>query len=194
MILLVVLAAAWDLQTRRIPNWLVATALLVALPMQCALHGVLGGVQLWLFGCLVGGLMFFPGYLMRMVGAGDVKLTAAVGSFCGALAVVQIAVIACVIGGIWALITLIRRRHSLAGSNYELSMLSARPAVAQVVAQADANVDIQVDTQAEVESEVGAAPSADSQYTEAKNARAIGRLPYGAAIALSTVCVLLAGA
>jgi prepilin peptidase CpaA len=167
VLLLVALAAAWDLQTRRIPNWLVATALLIALPVQWMLHGAFGGVQIWLFGVLVGGLTFLPGYAMRMVGAGDVKLTAAVGSFCGALAVVQIAVIACVIGGVWALITLIRHRQVKAGSIKMLTMLGM--------------------SQSEVQIDRG-------PNEEGTRAQVIARLPYGAAIALSTVWVLMASA
>lgn len=83
---LVMIAALSDLNTRRIPNWLVATALVVALPMQVVLHGATEGMQMWLGGCLTGGLLLLPGYLMRLMGAGDVKLMAAVGAFCGASA------------------------------------------------------------------------------------------------------------
>ena len=81
---LVVIAAIYDIHARRIPNWLVVIGLGAGLVVQCALHGAIDGMQLWGGGLLVGGAVLLPGYLLRMMGAGDVKLMAAVGCFCGA--------------------------------------------------------------------------------------------------------------
>lgn len=49
---LVLVAALWDLQTRRIPNWLVVTGLIVAIPVQWFTHGVVDGMTMWMGGML----------------------------------------------------------------------------------------------------------------------------------------------
>lgn len=83
--LLAMLAVAiyFDIRTQRIPNWLVATGAAVALTF----HGVNSGA----FGLLtsVAGLfiamaILLPFYIAGVMGAGDVKLMAAVGAFTGA--------------------------------------------------------------------------------------------------------------
>jgi prepilin peptidase CpaA len=123
VLLLVSIALASDLRARRIPNWLNALALIIALPVQCALQGPAHGALFWLSGCLTGGLLFMPGYLLRMMGAGDVKLMAAIGAFCGAAGAFEIAVVATVIGGIFSIATLVRRRRVRDGVTNTLSML-----------------------------------------------------------------------
>ncbi|MCX4139661.1 prepilin peptidase [Paraburkholderia sp. SEWSISQ10-3 4] len=112
---LVLLVALWDLQTRRIPNWLVATGLIVAIPVQWFTQGGIDGMQMWLGGMLVGGAIFLPGYAMRLMGAGDVKLMAAIGAFCGAYGALEIGLATCVIGGIGSLAILLRRRQMRVG-------------------------------------------------------------------------------
>ena len=80
---MVAVAIFFDVRSERIPNWLIATGTVVAL----ALHAVNSGA----FGLLtsVGGLsvamaMLLPFYITGVMGAGDVKLMAAVGAFTGA--------------------------------------------------------------------------------------------------------------
>jgi prepilin peptidase CpaA len=164
VLLLVTVAMASDLRARRIPNWLVAPALAVALPVQCALHGISEGALIWLGGCLTGGLLFLPGYLMRMMGAGDVKLMAAVGAFCGAVGAFEIVVVASAIGGMFAIVSMTRRRRVRDGVANAMSAL---------VTMAGPDND---------------APRGVRHSTMAS----VGSLPYGVAIAVGTVCVLFA--
>jgi prepilin peptidase CpaA len=163
LLLLVTIAMATDLQARRIPNWLVALALVVALPVQCALHGTEGAL-IWLGGCLTGGLLFMPGYLLRMMGAGDVKLMAAVGAFCGAAGAFEVAVIASLIGGAFAIVSMVRRRRVRDG---------VMNAMAALITMAEPT---------------------DGAPRGARHGRmaSVGSLPYGVAIAVGTVCVLFA--
>lgn len=81
---LVVLAVATftDLRSRRIPNWLVFPFFGAGIAVSCWLHGwhglgqSLGGAGL---GLLLYGILFFMGGM----GAGDVKLCAAIGAWIG---------------------------------------------------------------------------------------------------------------
>jgi prepilin peptidase CpaA len=165
VVALVIVAAVWDWRTRRIPNWLVALALIVALPLQIVLHGSLDGIQIWFTGCLSGGLILLPGYLMRALGAGDVKLMAAVGAFCGAALALEMAVIASAIGGVWALVWLLQRKRVRAGLSNTMSMLMTMSSQSNETGTTDRTMSVQ----------------------------SLGRLPFGVAIALSAVGTLMAG-
>ncbi|MGQ7935202.1 A24 family peptidase [Paraburkholderia sp. D1E] len=123
VITLALFAALWDIQTRRIPNWLVATGLIVAIPVQWFTQGGIDGMQTWLGGTLVGGAMFLPGYAMRLMGAGDVKLMAAIGAFCGAYGAFEISLATCVIGGIGSLAILLRRQQMRVGLSRVAALL-----------------------------------------------------------------------
>ncbi|WP_207062068.1 prepilin peptidase [Motiliproteus sp. SC1-56] len=79
---LVVLAALFDLAQRRIPNALVLWGLLVALPLRYHYFG-LAGLGLGLAGFALALLVLMPFYLTKGLGAGDVKLMAAIGAFLG---------------------------------------------------------------------------------------------------------------
>ena len=98
-----IVAAAWDLRTRKIPNVLTFGATLVA----ALLHGYLGGwsaVGLSLAGWAVGLALFFPFFALGGLGAGDVKLLAALGACLGPLMAVWVALFASIAGGVMALI------------------------------------------------------------------------------------------
>ena len=76
------LAAMWhDTATRRIPNTLVLWGSLTAIGLSLSPHGI--GLGSALAGGLVGFMGFLVFYLLRAVGAGDVKLAAATGLFLG---------------------------------------------------------------------------------------------------------------
>jgi prepilin peptidase CpaA len=75
-------AAYSDIRTHRIANRLTLFGLVAGLGLQCLGHG-LHGVTAGLLGAGVGLLCFAPFYLRRAMGAGDLKLLAAVGAFLG---------------------------------------------------------------------------------------------------------------
>src|SRR5687767_7270352 len=93
------LACISDLRTRRIPNVLTFSA------AGCALlfHFATGGwsAAAWsLAGCLLGALLFFPMFALKGMGAGDVKLLAAIGAWLGPGQVAIVALATSIAGGV----------------------------------------------------------------------------------------------
>jgi len=110
-------------------------------------------------GLLVGLAVWMPMYLMRTLGAGDVKLMAMVGAFLGPVAVLSASLLTCLAGGVLALAFALHKgalprllgnvRDMLCGAAVEM-VLTARTTVHAPVAS-------------------------------------VGRLPYGVAIAAGTL-------
>lgn len=78
---LLVLAIWYDWRMRKIPNTLVLWGVLTALGLSLTPRGI--GIDAALWGGLTGFLVFLLLYVFKMVGAGDVKLIAALGLFVG---------------------------------------------------------------------------------------------------------------
>ena len=103
---LLALACLSDLRTRRIPNALTFSA------AACGLlfHLITGGstAAAWsLGGCLLGAALFFPMFALRGMGAGDVKLLAAVGAWLGPGQVAVVALVTSIAGGVLGLLVAI---------------------------------------------------------------------------------------
>lgn len=79
---LVIVAAIWDVRTRRIPNWLTLSGVVLAVALNTFLFE-LAGLWFSLKGLGVAFGVYFVLYLLRAMGAGDVKLMAAVGAAAG---------------------------------------------------------------------------------------------------------------
>jgi prepilin peptidase CpaA len=109
VIALAILAAQADVRTRKIPNALTFPALLLGLVVHGALGGRDGFVSA-LVGMVVAGGIMIPAWLFKWMGAGDVKLMAAVGVWL-AWPQAAIALLASfVAGGAIALVFALRRR------------------------------------------------------------------------------------
>ena len=102
LIVLVSLAAWSDFRTRRIPNSITVTGAAAGLLLQAFYHGVSGALQS-LAGAGLGLAIFLVFYVAGGMGAGDVKLFAAVGAFAGPQAVVVVFVCTALLGGVAAL-------------------------------------------------------------------------------------------
>jgi prepilin peptidase CpaA len=128
-----------DLRSRRIPNWLVLPFLPLGIAVQGVLHGW-HGVEQSLAGAGLGIVIFGILYWKFGMGAGDVKLCAAIGAWIGPsqflIAVVMIALAGGLVILIWAvsrsLLRLVGRRtkeEASLGSLMETKMPYA-PAIA----------------------------------------------------------------
>jgi prepilin peptidase CpaA len=103
LIALLLAAAATDLASRRIPNRLLAAGLACAAIVHLCGARPLALLDTGLAGCATGLLLFLPLYWLRGMAAGDVKLMATVGAFCGPSMALQIALAAFCAGGLMAL-------------------------------------------------------------------------------------------
>lgn len=103
---LLLAASATDLHAQKIPNYLTFPAIIAALSYHGLTQG-LDGLLFSLSGLGLGlALMFLP-FFLGVMGAGDVKLLAAVGAWLGALEVFTAFIFTSLFGGLYALIVLL---------------------------------------------------------------------------------------
>ena len=107
VVLVVTLAiAAWtDYQEWRIPNRLLAPSAAVALMLSTFLPGG-QGIILSLLGATAGVFIFLPLYLLKGMGAGDIKLMGVIGLYVGPDLTLDIALLTALIGGVWVIVLL----------------------------------------------------------------------------------------
>jgi len=166
LIVLVVLSGAFDLRTRKIPNWLTASGILAGLGLQCWTGGI-HGLAVAMLGMGLAILVYLPLYLLRGMGAGDVKLMAAVGTVCGPSIWFHVFLATALLGGLVALIL------AAAKSRLRTTLLNLAGIVSALLR--------------------GVAPSTRDPELDFRNPRAL-RLPHGAVIASGSVACLLLGA
>jgi prepilin peptidase CpaA len=118
LVLTVAFGAAFDVGTRRIPNFITIGGLAVALVLRLSIGGVetlLSG----LLGALLAFLFSFPLFMLKGMGGGDVKLLTAVGAFLGPFGTFVALLATALVGGVLAIAVSLRRRRlgsSLAGT------------------------------------------------------------------------------
>jgi len=106
LVALVIPAALIDFRQRRVPNWLALAGVLSGVGLNSFLYQT-GGLWLSLKGIGLAMAVYFPLYLLRGMGAGDVKLMAAVGAVAGPANWLGIFVMTAVIGGVVGLVVVI---------------------------------------------------------------------------------------
>jgi prepilin peptidase CpaA len=107
-------AALIDLRSRRIPNWLTLAAVLAGLAWHTLRDGPTG-LSVALAGAALGLALLLPFYMVRGVGAGDVKLLAAIGALVGPQTLVSVAIYGALVGGAISLVLLARSRLQMRG-------------------------------------------------------------------------------
>jgi prepilin peptidase CpaA len=97
------IAVIVDLKSHRIPNMLTASALCLGTGLQVYFGG-LAGLLTAVLGAVIGLLVFIPFYAKKAMGAGDLKLMAAVGSFLGAPQVFYAIAATLICGGVFGML------------------------------------------------------------------------------------------
>lgn len=161
LLVLVVSAAVIDLAIRKIPNLLLLGGWGAALAIHACFAAPATAIGHALGGAAIGFALFLPLYVVRGMAAGDVKLMATVGLFLGPSETLFACILTWCVGGVMALvIILFTRRWSVAYANLRDLLL---PLLLRMGPPAP-----------------GTAPAHKS----------VGAMPYGLAIALSTLWLL----
>jgi prepilin peptidase CpaA len=166
LLLIVVPAAIFDFRERRVPNWLALTGVVLGI---CTNFGVrhLDGLVTSLEGLGLAFLIYFPLYVLRGMGAGDVKLMGAVGAIVGPMNWFWILVLTSAFGAVTAIIlVLYKGRLRRTFQNLGMLLISVRH---------------------------GQAPYESNPELDVRNRQAV-RLPHAISIALGAISFLIAGA
>ena len=103
-------ACIWDVRTRRIPNALTFGAAMAALIFSLVQGGP-AGLGWSAVGWLTAAVLFFPIFVLRGMGAGDVKLLAALGAWIGGLNALYLAFYTALAGGAMAIVVIAWRGY-----------------------------------------------------------------------------------
>jgi prepilin peptidase CpaA len=101
-------AAVFDVQQHRIPNWLTYPGIVLGVVLRGVLfgwEGLSGAGE----GCLLAGGIMFLFYAVRAMGAGDVKLMAAIGSLVGPEQAIVVLLATAICGGVMAIVISVYR-------------------------------------------------------------------------------------
>jgi prepilin peptidase CpaA len=169
LLLLLLLAAAWhDIRSYRIPNKLVFGGTMIALVFNAIAPPEMGGLGIpdSLAGLAVGLVALLPLYLLRVMGAGDVKLMGMVGAFLGAQGTTAALMCVLLSGGILALCVALYQRKLL-------KLLQKLKVMAYLVLVS-----------------ASLPGSSLKESLAVSGSESIGKLPYGVAIAVGTTVFL----
>jgi prepilin peptidase CpaA len=95
-------SSATDLLYRRIPNLVIVAGGLVAIGLAFESAG-LSGLAHAVGGILLALALLLPLYALRLIGAGDVKLAAAIGGYTGAVGIVEVLITSAILAGLFAI-------------------------------------------------------------------------------------------
>jgi prepilin peptidase CpaA len=166
LIVLLVTAAVIDVRSYRIPNWLTYSGTLFGLAYSAFVPFWPHHAFLWaLGGCALGMVILFPMWMLRILGAGDVKLMAMAGALLGVDGVLTAMAGSLITGGVFALMFALRHRKlgQLFGN---LGRIVHETGVAAVSGNPGGMVATKFDS--------------------------VGKLPYGTAIAAGTIGTVVA--
>ena len=104
-------AVSTDLVCRKVPNQLCMLGIITGCYLCVSGYGLQAGSMIFLKSILWPVCLLFPVYLIGGVGAGDVKLIAAVSAMMGGARIGQLILISFLIGAVFALLRLIRKRQ-----------------------------------------------------------------------------------
>ena len=107
------LVAGWtDLRSRRIPNWLTVPGLLLGVAANTVLGGW-SGLRNSLLGAGLAMALLLPFWLLRSLGAGDLKFAVALGAYTGPGRLVDMLLVSVFVAGVMAMALVIYKRRFL---------------------------------------------------------------------------------
>jgi prepilin peptidase CpaA len=136
-------AAFYDLRVRRIPNWVNLTGASLGIALNGYFEGWAGAATA-IGGLLVALCVYLPLYALKGMGAGDVKLMAAVGALAGLGNWLLIFITTALLGGLAAL-ALVLWRKRVNQTLLNLSAILGQLAKCKVPAEHDDTLSIQND-------------------------------------------------
>ena len=107
LIPLAIVIAYYDVRYRRIPNPFVLATLVAGVAINAIFAG-LPGVAASIGGCLLAFILMFMLHIFGAMGAGDVKLFAAIGAVMGSPLVIPTFVVVILTGGVLAVVSMVR--------------------------------------------------------------------------------------
>ena len=107
LIPLAIIIAYYDVRYRRIPNAFVLATLAAGIAINAIFAG-LPGVAASIGGCALAFVLMFALHIFGAMGAGDVKLFAAIGAVTGAPLVLPTFVVVILTGGLLAIVSIVR--------------------------------------------------------------------------------------
>jgi prepilin peptidase CpaA len=111
-ILLSMIAGWTDWRSRRIPNWLTVPGFAVGIALNTFFSGW-SGLKDSLLGTLLAFGILLPFWLLKSLGAGDVKFAAALGAYTGPKPLIAILIMSVFVAGVMALALVIYKRRLL---------------------------------------------------------------------------------
>jgi prepilin peptidase CpaA len=163
LILLVIVAGVYDLRFRRIPNWLCLSGFVAGVGVNTLFSGI-QGFLLSLLGLVCALAVYAPLYLLRGMGAGDVKLMAAVGAIVGSRNWLELFLTTAILGGLVSFAVIVTKKRTFQTLS-NVAMISAELIHFR-------------------------APSSSAAQLDIRNPETL-RLPHGAVIAGGTILYLL---
>lgn len=112
LMLIVSTAAVFDIRSRRIPNWLTLSGIILGFALNAVLAypWPLEGLKHSGLGLVFAFAVYFVLYLIHAMGAGDVKLMAAVGAILASpFGWFKLFIVTALIGGVFALVLLLSK-------------------------------------------------------------------------------------
>jgi len=109
--ILMIIGVVSDLKSNRIPNLLIITGIILASIFHSVLFGLQGMVTL-LLGAIAGLLLLLPFYLVKAMGAGDVKFMSMVGAFLGYQVTALAVGLTLIVGGVIAISLIVYKQQA----------------------------------------------------------------------------------
>lgn len=109
LLIFLLLAVYHDLKSYKIKNYLIVIGVLTGLIINLIELGLVANYP-FLLATIIPIIILFPLFIIKAMGAGDIKLFSIIGSYLGVYPIIKIIIISFFVGGIMSIIYLIRTK------------------------------------------------------------------------------------